>query len=139
MTEASTVWAPCRKYVTPYGRWKRIENGLSNVKGVPDVSYTLLRPRGYQGWIELKLFDEIGKCPQHFTRDQILWGEEEVRFGGSWHLFGRCAMVWIIYDAAEARKLFDGEVSSPIFQIQGRFPLQELFRALTTPQLPQLW
>jgi hypothetical protein len=129
MTEATQVWKVMRPIVSPYGRFKRIESHTTDL-GIPDVSYTLLNPRGYQGWLELKLFETIGRCPPHLTRDQILWGESEVEAGGSWHLFGRYEGVWLLYNIEEARKMFDGEQSSPIFDIQGRFPLRELLREL---------
>lgn len=129
MTEATQVWKVMRPLVAPYGRFKRIESNSTEL-GIPDLSYTLLSPRGRQGWLELKLFDAIGRCPLHFTRNQIMWGEDEVEAGGNWHLFGRWESTWLLYDAAEARKLFDGEESSPIFQQSGRFPLRELLREL---------
>lgn len=97
------------------------------------MAYTLLRPRGLQGWVEFKMFEAVGRAPRHLTREQIMWGEDEVRAGGSWHLFGRCEAIWLMYDVREARKLFDGDVSLPLFTVSGRFPLKEFLAALETP------
>lgn len=127
--EADLVWHVARKYLRHYGRWKRIENPMTT--GFPDLNYTLLVPRGQQGWMELKLFDVIGRAPPHFTREQIMWGEEEVKYGGAWHLFGRCGPIWVMYDVVEARKLFEREESCPLFQLSGRFPVRELLHAIT--------
>lgn len=140
MTEANEVWRVTRQHVRRYGRFKRIESRTEG--GIPDLNYTLLAPRGYQGWMELKLFSPIGVAPKHLTLDQIVWGEEEVKAGGNWHLFGRGALpnenrhvrFWVLYTIAEARKLYDGVPSSPVFQISGRFPLRELLLSLTTTQ-----
>jgi len=129
MTEATQVWKVMRPLVAPYGRFKRIESHSTD-SGIPDLSYTLLNPRGRQGWLELKLFDAIDRCPHHFTRDQIMWGEAEIEAGGNWHLFGRYESTWLLFDAAQARKLFDGEATSPIIRQSGRFPLRELLREL---------
>jgi len=132
MTEATQVWNVMRPQVMPYGRFKRIESHSTEL-GIPDLSYTLLNPRGRQGWIELKLFDAINRCPRHFTRNQLVWGENEVEVGGTWHLFGRCRSTWLLFDTVEARKLFDGEESSPLIKQSGRFPLRELLRELMLP------
>lgn len=128
MTEATQVWAVCRKHVAPYGRWKRIEDRLE--AGVPDVSYTLLRPYGRQGWLELKLFRDENRCPYHFTLEQLMWGEAEEAAGGNWHLLGRCGSTWLMYDVVEARILFEGGQATPCFRISGRFPLRELLLEL---------
>ena len=122
--ESRLVWGTMRKYVWPYGRWKRIENAVE--KGCPDINYTLTVPPGRQGWMELKIFSRLGIPPPHFTREQIMWGEEEVRHGGTWHLFGRCGTCWLLYDVVEARKLFERKESCPLLKVSGRFPLREL-------------
>lgn len=97
--------------------------------GIPDVYYCL---RGVSGWAELKLFPRVGKAPPHLTREQVLWGEEEARLGGNWWLVGRAGPVWLAYDAAGARALFEGkeEESCPKMQVTGRFPLRELLDLL---------
>lgn len=130
--EADLVWHVMRKYVWPYARWKRVENPMTS--GFPDLNYTMLVPRGHQGWMELKLFDVIGRPPPHFTREQIMWGEEEDRYGGPWHLFGRCGSTWLLYDVVEARKLFERQESCPLLKLSGRFPTRELLRVLN-PEL----
>jgi len=81
--------------------------------------------------MELKLFDKIGTPPPHFTREQIMWGEDEAKYGGPWHLFGRCESTWVMYDVVEARKLFERQSSCPLFQLSGRFPMREFIRAIT--------
>ena len=128
MTETNEVWRTMRRMVAPYGRFKRIENRCEI--GTPDVNYTLLHPFGLQGWVELKLFPKNGNPPPHLTLDQIIWGENEVRVGGRWHLFGRCDKHWRLYDTAGARRLFERKAPDPIFNISGRFPLTELLQVL---------
>lgn len=121
--ESDQIWHECRDLLRPYGRFKRIESPIT--PGIPDVNYTLLSPRGCQGWIELKLFEKIGKSPRHFTLDQLRWGQVEVKYGGNWYLLGRCGRVWLLYDIICAEKLYEGEGSFPILQSSQGFPIKE--------------
>jgi len=123
------VWRECRELLRPYGRFKRIESSI--ICGVPDVNYTLIAPRGFQGWIELKLFDQIGKSPKHFTLDQLRWGEAEIQYGGNWHLLGKYGKIWLLYDLTGAQRLYQGDGSFPVLQSASGFPLKEFLLQIT--------
>lgn len=135
MTERRQIWHPMRSAISVYGHFTRIESqtGL----GIPDVAYTIRGRsghanvvRGHSGWIENKLFEREGRAPTHLTLEQVIWAEEEVRAGGAWHLLGRCGPAWLLYDAAGARALLEGDTPLPIFRTTGPFPLKELLHVL---------
>lgn len=119
------VWKVARTYLSPYGRLVRIENQIGS--GTPDLFYTL---RKISGWLELKLLPESGAVPDHFTREQLMWGQAEAAAGGRWHMLGRSGAAWVLYDAPRARRWFDGEANDPIFAVTGRFPLREVLDEL---------
>lgn len=121
MTESSQVWSVARKYLAPFGRIQRLENRLD--VGWPDSVYTLRR---VSGWLELKLVPTSGRCPEHFTLDQLTWGELEVAAGGRWHLLARRGREWVLYDAVGARAWFDGTENAPLIAQTGRFPLRDI-------------
>ena len=121
MTEVYQVNNMVKKYLAPYGRVERIENRLTS--GWPDY-YLLLRR--VPSWLECKLIEPSGKIPDHFTLDQIMWGEAEVRNGGRWHLLARCGPAWWLMDSAGCRSWYQGGPPVPLFSITGRFPVREI-------------
>jgi len=129
VTERNQVWRAARPHLAPYGHFVRIES--STDVGIPDLFYTV---GGHSGWIENKMFSHEGRAPSHLTLEQILWGEEEVRAGGSWHLFGKCDNIWLLYDVYNARILLEGGTPSPTFRVVGGFPLQELLGVIIAPR-----
>lgn len=125
MTEANQVHSVASKYLTPFGRFERVDNPL--VDGFPDVYYNLF---GVSGWVEEKLISLNGKAPDHFTLDQLLWGERETALGGRWFLLGRCGPAWVLYDAPGARAWYEGTAERWLFRLTGRFPLREVLDRL---------
>lgn len=129
MTERAQVWVAVRPHLAPYGHFTRIESPTET--GIPDVAYTV---RGVSGWFENKLFDRgLARCPTHLTLAQVMWGEDEARAGGLWHLLGKHKDVWILHDIAGARALLEGETPLPILTQAGRFPLMEMLAAIAPP------
>jgi hypothetical protein len=133
VTEATQVNAAVRRHLAPFGRFVRMESAIS--VGVPDWHYTA---HGASGWLECKLLPPSGRCPEHFTLDQMLWGIEEVRHGGRWHLLGLCLIgrrrIWRLYDVDGAIKWRAESKSAPLVEAEGRFPRREIFRHLAPPQ-----
>lgn len=125
MTEVNQVHSVASKHLTPFGRFERVDNPL--VDGFPDVYYNLF---GVTGWVEEKLIPLSGKPPDHFTLDQLLWGERETSLGGRWFLLGKCGSNWVLYDAPGARAWRDGLADRWLFRIGGRFPLREVLDRL---------
>src|SRR5271165_2976380 len=130
MTEANQVHSVASHHLTPYGRWDRVDNPLQ--PGWPDVYYNFW---GCTGWVEEKLIPPSGKCPGHFTLEQLLWGEREVALGGRWFLLSRCGARWRLYDAAGARAWFDGIANPWLFDLGGKFPVREILDRLAPREL----
>lgn len=116
MTESSQVWHVTREHLSPFGRLVRIENRLEI--GFPDVYFCL---RGQSGWIELKLLPLSGRVPDHFTREQLLWGRAEYEAGGRWYLLGKRGAHWVLYDYPKAEQWFKGQ-EARLFSVEGKFP-----------------
>lgn len=132
MTEATQVNNAIREHLGALGRFKRMEHLIE--VGWPDWYY---RCRGISGWIEAKLIPRSGRCPALFTLDQLLWGEEEARWGGSWFLLGlREPRTWVMYDASSARAWFDNTGNHPILEVDGKFPTKEIIN-LIAPRVKQ--
>lgn len=126
MTEARQINDAVRHHLGPLGRWKRIECSIE--PGVPDWYYRL---RGVAGWLEAKLVPESRKCPPAFTLEQLLWAEDEVRFGGLWHLLGLTpSRTWLLLDVRGARSWYEGAPAEAVFAARGAFPTVELHRRL---------
>lgn len=126
MTEANQVNGAIRENLGPYGRFKRIE--CTTELGVPDWYYRVL---AVAGWVEAKLVPKSGKPPDHFTLEQLLWGEEETRHGGAWFLLGlRSPRTWVLYDAPRARAWRDGLANRPLVEVDGAFPTREIMKTL---------
>lgn len=126
MTERNQVDGAVSAHLGPLGRFVRIDSAFA--AGVPDWHYVL---RGTSGWIESKLVPRSGRRPDHFTREQLLWGEAEVAAGGRWFLLAlREPRIWLLYDALGARAWFDGTGNRPIVESPGRFPTREIVRAI---------
>ena len=125
VTEATQVKAVARRYLAPYIRLVAIEGVFA--PGVPDFYYC---GWGVSGWCEAKLIPTSGRRPDHFTLDQLLWGEAEIAAGGLWHLLGRSGAYWIMYDALGARAWYEGAAERWLFRISGRFPLREVLDRL---------
>lgn len=121
MTERNQVHAVARKYLAPFGRFERVDTPLAD--GWPDVYYNLRR---VSGWIEEKIVEPSGRCPDHLTLEQVMWGEAEVRAGGRWYLLARCGSTWWLMTAAACRVWREGGPAEPIFAIRGRFPTREI-------------
>lgn len=121
MTEAAQVHKVAYRYMAPFGRMVRVENRL--LVGTPDAYYVLRR---ISGWLEEKIVPKSGRPPKHFTLDQILWGEDEVRSGGRWYLLARCEAEWWLMDIVQARKWWAGEPAAPSVRMTGRFPTREI-------------
>gem|GEM_PF-2712770 len=120
VTESRQVNAVCREALSPYGAWRRVENRLPP-GGCPDAAYALL---GVCGVVELKLGLVEGKCPEHLTFDQIIWGRiwTASPAHGLWHLLLLVDRVWLLYDLPGATKLFEGHGSFPLVRHEGSFP-----------------
>lgn len=99
--------------------------------GTPDWYY---RMRGAAGWVEAKLIPATGRCPEHFTLEQLMWGEDEVKYGGRWNLLGlregraRQPREWVVFDAAGARDWFEGAAlaDTAIYREVGPFPTRDI-------------
>lgn len=102
--------------------------------GVPDWYYVL---RGTPGWLEDKLIPPSRRCPDTFTREQLMWGEAEVAAGGRWHLLGLepRTRTWLLFNAAQARAWFDGEDYDLTVEATGLFPTKAIALALVPRQL----
>lgn len=132
MTEATQVNHVIRRDLGPYGRFLRVEHSIET--DWPDWFY---RCRGTAGWIEAKIIHKSGRCPRHFTRGQLMWGEEEARTGGSWYLLGlREPRTWLLYNAAGAREWFDGIANRPLLELPGRFPTREIIEIIAPRPRP---
>lgn len=136
MTEASQVNAAIRTHLGPLGLFRRVEHAYE--VGWADWYFRL---RGCSGWIEAKLIPPNGRPPKHFTLEQLTWGEEEIRHGGSWFLLGlregRRVRSWMLYDVRGAREWFEGsEVGRPLIDVQGRFPTTEIVRVIAPRPRP---
>lgn len=129
MTEATQVNAAVRTHLGPLGRFLRFEHAHDN--GWPDWYYVL---RGTAGWVEAKLIPPSGRPPKHFTKSQLMWGEDEVNAGGRWHLLGLRLdgklREWVVYDTLAARRWFDTTEPCPSFVARGPFPTRELVELL---------
>lgn len=121
MTEARQVHEPARRALAPFGRFLRVDNPLT--PGGADTYYIL---RQVPGWIEEKVVPPSGRCPDHFTREQLLWGEAEVRAGGRWYLLARCGPEWWLMDVGAARRWFEGGEAEPMLRAAGAFPTKQV-------------
>lgn len=121
MTEATQVWHQLRDKLTPFGRLERCEHAFAS--GWPDVYYNLRR---VSGWLELKLAPASGRCPEHLTREQVLWGCEEERAGGHWYLLVKLGDgTWVLLTAGQANSWqLGGNLAyvEPLLQRSGPFP-----------------
>ena len=132
MTEASQVNAAIRHNLGPLGRFQRVEHAIE--VGWPDWRYLC---RGSTGWIEAKLIPKSGRCPPAFTLDQLLWGEDEVKHGGRWYLFGlRAPRTWVLYDAPRARAWFNGLMPRPLLELVGPFPTKAVLDIIAPRRPP---
>lgn len=132
MTEANQVNGAVRANLGPLGRFVRVESSID--AGIPDFYYRL---RGIAGWLECKLIPPSGRAPKHFTLDQLLWGEEEVRYGGRWFFLGlREPRTWLVYDVKGARSWLEQTRNEPVLEIAGRFPTKEITLILA-PRKPK--
>jgi hypothetical protein len=130
MTEVNQVAGVARRHLAPYGR---LVTGLRGVEpGVPDTYYNLL---SVPGWYECKVIPANGSCPDHFTKEQLMWGMAEVAAGGRWHLLGRCGPRWRLYDVPGAMAWRAGNISSWLLDISGRFPMREIIEHLAPREL----
>jgi len=126
MTEATQVNGAIRSHLGPLGLFIRMEHAFD--VGVADWYYQL---RGAMGWIEAKLIVKSGRRPDHFTREQLMWGEAIVAHGGRWHLLGlRDPQTWVLYDAYQARAWFDNKENKPLVSYNGSFPTRLIALAL---------
>ncbi len=136
MTETNQVHDVAKRHLAPYGRWDRVDNAAH--LGWPDVDYTLF---GVHGYCEEKIIPASGRCPDHFTLEQLMWGEREVALGGRWFLLGRQAMAhnriatWILYDAPGARVWFEGDAERWLFRTIGDFPTRQVLDRLAPREL----
>lgn len=124
MTEVNQVHTNVRRHLGPYGLWLRFEDKLQ--LGVPDWHYV---SRGNVGWMEAKVVPAAGKCPRHFTLEQLMWGGAYVAAGGRWCLLALVLSepaTWRLYDVLGARAWFDGRPDLWAFSISGRFPTREI-------------
>lgn len=121
MTEAAQVHKVAARYLEPFGRMVRVENSL--LVGTPDVYYLL---RHVSGWLEEKIVPPSGRPPKHFTLDQVLWGEAEVKAGGRWYLLARCGPEWWLMNIEQARYWWGGGAPEPSVKMTGRFPTREV-------------
>jgi hypothetical protein len=125
MTEYNQVCRIVSDRLRPYGRIIRISDAVSI--GIPDFYYLL---RKVSGWLECKILPTNGRCPAHFTLEQLLWGEEETAKGGRWYLLGLCGAEWRMYDAAGARAFRDGDCQWPLYCQIGPFPTSDILKIL---------
>lgn len=121
MTEATQVWHVVRDNYSIFGILRRCEHAYE--KGWPDVSYVLRR---VSGWLELKLAPASGRCPDHLTWEQVLWGLEEQKAAGRWYLLAKLEDdTWVLLDAKGAESWYRGGNLSyvqPLLQRSGPFP-----------------
>lgn len=125
LTEFNQICRIVSRSLSPYGRIIRIQDSVAS--GIPDFYYLL---RGTSGWLECKLLPANGRCPAHFTLEQLMWGEEETAKGGHWFLLGLRDGTWLLYDAAGARAFKDGEKSWTRLSRTGPFPVLDLLKVL---------
>jgi hypothetical protein len=127
MTEVNQVDAAVRRHLGPLGRFKRVTHATE--AGWPDWHWAM---RGRSGWLEDKLIPPSRRCPGAFTLDQITWGEEEVRAGGSWHLLGLepRTRTWLLVTVGHARIWFDGGPLNAEVEETGVFPTKAIALAL---------
>jgi len=126
MTEAYQVYRAVNRDLAPYGRFIRVSD--STASGIPDYYYLV---RGASGWLECKLLPLSGRCPDHFTLEQLLWGEEETAHGGRWYLLGLCGNEWSLRDPVGARAFRDGKRERPTLLVQrGPFPSRDILKIL---------
>jgi len=131
VTEKNQVNEAIATHLRPLGLWRRWEGVVGS--GQPDWDYWLRRQHG---WLEAKILPASGNPPDHLTLEQILWAEEEVRWGGRWHLLGKRLAAglkpaaWLLYDVAGARAWLDGTANRPVLMVTGPFPRDALVEAL---------
>lgn len=92
--------------------------------GWPDWYYVMRRQ---PGWLEAKIAPESGRPPDHLTVEQVMWAEEEVRWGGRWHLLAlrQRSRTWLLYDAPGARAWLGGQ-GEPLLAVRRAFPTKEI-------------
>jgi hypothetical protein len=124
MTEASQVRSAINT-LSVYGVVIPISDRVGS--GVPDHHYVLRR---VAGWLEAKVIPPSGGCPAHFTREQLMWGEDYVAAGGLWHLLGlveRKPPLWRLYDTIGARAWFEGATNDLwLLNLSGPFPTRQV-------------
>jgi hypothetical protein len=126
MSEASQVNAAVRENLGHLGLWRRMEHSIE--AGWADWYYIMRRRHG---WLECKLAPANGKPPAHLTIDQLLWAEEELRWGGRWHLLAlRQPRTWLLYDFDAACHWHAGTANQPILEVMGDFPVKEIISCL---------
>lgn len=126
MTEINQVYRTAKKHLQPLLLMLRCEHKYE--LGWADVHWIGL---GASGWIENKLIPASGRCPDHFTLEQMIWGETIVSMpGGRWHLLGLRGDTWYLLTAQQARTWFDGGPLEGAVQQRGRFPTREILREL---------
>lgn len=129
MTE-SHAWSVARQHLAPYLRMVRVENQVGS--GTPDWYY--ISRWGASGWVETK--EDLG-C---LILDQVLWAEEETRYGGRSHMLYRHPGGWALYDAAGMRHVFEDKKAAKDFAlvwIHKQFPLRAILSFLA-PRKPTL-
>lgn len=125
MTEINQICRAVSRNLSPYGRIIRIQDAVA--VGIPDYYYLI---RGVSGWMECKMIPLSGRCPEHFTKEQLLWAEAEMAHGGRWFLLARRGSEWLMYDAVGARAFKDGEKAWARLCQTGPFPTLDILKVL---------
>lgn len=133
----SDFWRSIRPKLSPYGRFKRIEDRAA--AGTPDVYYCI---RGAAGWIELKFIPKAPTRPttclriEHLTLDQVTWLLDETNAGGRAWLLMQIEREYFLTDAAVANQIYHHQLTMDNLRIaaavcaHGAFPTTEVLKCL---------